>query len=249
MEQEYYIRQNDIEDSRGPFTVDQLASLAEAGQIDDQTFIYDVEKEIWDELANLPELKSALFPEKRKLNLKPKEQIARLNPDEEGETAITVDEMLAQAEGRTKETRHSRNLDELKEKLAYVGMHVAAVIFLLSGLALFIPDMGLLFSFDLEGLMLNPLVIVGVVDLVIALILFLRTSGVYPFIRFRAAFGIGFFSILHFSHGDPVLVASAVLGSIGLYLCTITAALPPLAVATLIGLGGMGTYAYIILLT
>ncbi len=249
MLQEYYIRQKDVEDSRGPFNVEQLASLAEAGQIDDETIIYDVEKETWEELANMPEMRAQLFPEKRKLNLKPKEDVVRLNIESEDDAPITVDQMLAEAEGRTKGTKHARRLDELQEHMAYVGMHVAAILFLLSGLALFIPDMGLLFSFDFGAMLVNPLVLVGAVDLGLAVILFLRTTAVYPFIRFRAALGVGFFTVLYLSIGEPIMLASVVLGSLAIYFCTISAALIPIAIATVVGLLGMGTFAYLVLLT
>ena len=249
MEPEYYIRQKDVEDSRGPFSVDQLSSLAEAGQIDTETLIYDVEKETWNELSELPQLKAELFPERRKLNLKPKEDVARLNLEDDNSPAITVDEMLAQAEGRTKDTKHKKNLDEKREILAYFGMHVAAVIFLLSGIALLAQDAGLLFSFDISAMMVNPLVLIGVVDLVLALILFLRTTAVYPFIRFRAALGVGFFALLYFSYGEPILLAAAVAGSVGLYFCTITVAMVPLAIVSILGLAGMGFFAYLIVLT
>ncbi len=249
MLQEYYIRQKDVDESRGPFTVEQLASLAEAGQIDDETIIYDVDRETWEELAHMPELRASLFPEQRKLNLKPKEVIARLNVESEDDAPVTVDEMLAAAEGRTKGTKHKMRIDELQEYLAYVGMHVAAVIFLLSGIALFVPDMGLLFGFDFAAMMRNPLVLIGAVDLGLAFILFLRTTAVYPFIRFRAALGVGFFTVLYLSYDEPLLLASVVLGSIALYFCTISATIAPVAIATVIGLLGMGTYAYLILLT
>ncbi len=249
MEPEYYIRQQDVEDSRGPFTVDQLASLAEAGQIDSDTLIYDVDKETWNELKDLPELRAKLFPERKKLNLKPKEEVARLNQEDDNAPPITVDEMLAQAEGRTKDTKHKRNLDEKRELLAYCGMHVAAVIFLLSGIGLVAQDAGLLFGFDISGMLVNPLVLIGVVDLGIAFILFLRTTAVYPFIRFRAALGVGFFALLYFSYGEPTLLAAAVAGSIGLYFCTITVAMIPLVIFSLLGLGGMGVFAYLLALT
>lgn len=249
MEPEYYIRQKDVEDSRGPFSTNQLSSLAEAGQIDDETLIYDVEKETWSELSEMPQLKAELFPERKKLNLKPKENVARLNLEDDNAPPITVDEMLAQAEGRTKDTKHKRNLDEQREFLAYVAMHVAAVIFLISGIGLVAQDAGILFSFDISAMIVNPLVLIGAIDLVIALILFLRTTAVYPFIRFRAALGVGFFALLYFSYGEPTLLVAAVAGSVGLYFCTITVALAPLVIISILGLGGMGYFAYLIALT
>ncbi len=249
MEPEYYIRQKDAQESRGPFTVDQLTSLAEAGQVEDDTLIYDVEKETWNEVSELPDLKAQLFPEKRKLNLKPKENVARLNIEDENAEPITVDEMLAQAEGRTKDTKHQRNLDELRVVYAYIGMHVAAVIFLLSGIALVAQDADILFGLEFGAMLVNPLVLIGVVDLGLATVLFLRTTAVYPFIRFRAALGVGFFAVVYLSYGEPILLTAAVAGSIGLFFCTITVALLPLAAFCILGLGGMGAFAYLLMLT
>jgi hypothetical protein len=80
MPEEYYIRTPDSEEARGPFTVDQLQSLAEAKKIDRETLCYNEESELWTELAHFEGLTQQVFPEKKKLQLKVKKEA----PEEEG---------------------------------------------------------------------------------------------------------------------------------------------------------------------
>ena len=42
---EYYIRTPEQDESRGPFTVSKLNTLAEAGQVKENTLYYDEDKE------------------------------------------------------------------------------------------------------------------------------------------------------------------------------------------------------------
>ncbi len=72
MSDEYYIRTPDAEEARGPFTVDQLQSLAEAKKIDRETLCYNEETELWTELGHYEGLSDKVFPEKKKLSLKVK---------------------------------------------------------------------------------------------------------------------------------------------------------------------------------
>src|SRR5690606_41179358 len=89
--QEFYIRKEGDEDSRGPFTLEQLASLIEAGQVDRQTFYYDSVAEKWVEIQSNPELVQILFPVKKKLSMRPKELVETVNvAPKEDEAPITV---------------------------------------------------------------------------------------------------------------------------------------------------------------
>ena len=102
--QEIYIRNATETEARGPFTAQQVADLADAGQVTAETLIYDATTEQWVALSTNPELMTVVFPEKRKLSLKSK-QIATLNKPVEDARPITVSEMLAAAEGHTDDTR------------------------------------------------------------------------------------------------------------------------------------------------
>ncbi len=69
-EQEYFVRQPDAENARGPFSVDKLQSLVEAGQLDRQSLYYDDALQDWKRIGDSPELCAVLFPEKKKLTLR-----------------------------------------------------------------------------------------------------------------------------------------------------------------------------------
>ena len=131
--QEFYIRKEGDEDSRGPFTLEQLASLVEAGQIDRQTFYYDSIAEKWVEIQSNPELIATLFPTKRKLSVRQKEIGAAINTKPtEDEQPITVEGMLAAAEGNTDETRGKRNRSSDRARAAQWGMRTLGLMSLTS---------------------------------------------------------------------------------------------------------------------
>lgn len=67
---DYYIRTPDYENSRGPFDAAQLLSLAEAGQITENTLHYGEDKEEWVPIALNEKLNALVFPELEPLSLK-----------------------------------------------------------------------------------------------------------------------------------------------------------------------------------
>jgi hypothetical protein len=73
--QEFYIREASETEARGPFNMEQLVSLAETGQVTVDTFWYDPTLEDWVQIGANDELKASLFPEKRKLRMKVRENI------------------------------------------------------------------------------------------------------------------------------------------------------------------------------
>jgi len=106
--QEFYIRNAGATEARGPFTQEQLSSLAEAGQVGLDTLYYESTSEKWVPVGANADLKNALFPEKRKLSVKAKTNVATLNVEKEDQTPITINDMLAAAEGKTDDTKHAR---------------------------------------------------------------------------------------------------------------------------------------------
>jgi hypothetical protein len=107
--QEIYIRNANDTEARGPFQAAQVADLAEAGQVTAATLIYDATTEQWVELNTNAELMAVVFPPKKKLAFKAKE-IASLNVKEDTAKPISVDDMLAAAEGRTADTKGKQRL-------------------------------------------------------------------------------------------------------------------------------------------
>ena len=96
---------------------------------------------------------------------------------------------------------------------------------------------------DFTKLADKPFVYLGLVDAVIGLLLLLGVIQIYPFVRFRAVFGLGFLGFLFMTQGQLTPMVAVAAGSTGLYFCTIFLSYIPLAVAALVGLGGMAMLA------
>ena len=77
--QEFYIRNASETEAHGPFTLEQLVSLAEAGKVDPQTLYYEAGTEQWIVIGANADLKAVIFPEKRRLTIKPKDSIHSVN--------------------------------------------------------------------------------------------------------------------------------------------------------------------------
>ena len=106
VQQEFYIREQSEDAARGPFTLDQVLAFVEAGTVTPETLFYDSAAEAWTAFWAHPEASAAVFPATKKLSLKAKE-ISTLNKPDSTGSEISVDDMLAAAEGRTAETATS----------------------------------------------------------------------------------------------------------------------------------------------
>jgi hypothetical protein len=128
-------------------------------------------------------------------------------------------------------------------KAAMWGTRGAAVILLLSAVVLILPGIEAILAFDVPKMMAKPLILLGIVDLVLGVLLLLGLISLYPFVRFRAVFGLGFLGFILWTQGDTTAIVALAAGSAGLYFATIFVSYLPLAVALLAGLGGMGALA------
>jgi hypothetical protein len=246
--QEYYIRKEGDEDSRGPFTVEQLSSLAEAGQIDRQTFYYDAVTEKWVEVQSDSELVKTLFPQRKKLSIRKKSDLSGVNRKlTEEEEPITVEEMLAAAEGRTEETKDKRDLSMGQARAALWGLRIMSVIMLTSAAGLLVSNMDALSNGEFGVVMGSPLVVIGIIDLLLGVLLFLELTTIYSFVRIRATIGIGFFGLYFLASGETILAGAAALGSLGLIVLTLVANMRAVIFFGILGLAGMGGFAYYML--
>ena len=73
----------------------------------------------------------------------------------------------------------------------------------------------------------------------LSVLLLLGVIDIYPVVRFRAAFGLGFLGFLFMTQGQFTPMIAVAAGAVGLYFSTIFLSYIPLAVASLLGLGGM----------
>lgn len=244
--QEIYIRNATDTEARGPFNAQQVADLADAGQVTGDTLYYDAITEQWVSLSSNPELMAVVFPEKRKLTLKAKE-IKTLNRPDDSSSAITVSEILAAAEGRTDETKDMRDPEQAMAKAAKIGMIGAMVALVFAAAGEILPATDALMAMDGSKLLAQPLALLGILDLVLAVLLGLGMSAIYPLVRFRAALGLGLMGFMFYTQGLHLPLLQVAVGSIGLYLCTIVVGIVPAIIAPVAAIGGMGTLAWFFL--
>lgn len=241
--QEYYVRGINDAEARGPFTIEQLTSLAEAGQVTADTYYYDATSEQWLLIGGSADLKAALWPEKKKLGFKQAEFKA-VNVETSGSTPpITVQDFLNAAEGKTEETKGKKDKNLQMMQAAIWGTRGAAVIMLLSAAALALPNIDTLLSLDLNKILAKPLILLGVADAFLGVLLLLGVISLYPLVRFRAVFGLGFLGFIFWSQGNVTAMMALAGGCAGLYFSTIFLNIVPLAVTVLVGIGGMAALA------
>jgi hypothetical protein len=241
--QEIYIRNATETEARGPFNAQQVADLAEAGQVTADTLVYDAGAEQWIALNTNAELMAVVFPEKKKLTLKAKD-IQTLNQPTEEKRPITVNDMLAAAEGRTEDTRGKSDPEIAMARAAKIGMFGALISLVAAAAAEILPATDALMTMDPVKLLANPLVLLGALDLALAILLALGMMSLYPFVRFRAALGLGLMGFMFYAQDQSQPFLLAIVGSIGLYLCTVVVHLIPAIIAFVAAVGGMGMLAW-----
>ncbi|MGJ3242592.1 MAG: DUF4339 domain-containing protein [Opitutales bacterium] len=261
---EYYIRNPDNEEARGPFNFNKLSSLAEAGQITAETVFYHEASEAWVHMDGIPGMRERLFPERQKLKLrkddapvaappsgkkkKPEEAPRRKKTAEDHLPAVKIDDMLAAAEGRTEDTKHLRKREENAQKAGALSLPGVGIIMALMAFTMIYPEFSTLREAVAEQewgtILARPFLVVGLVDLVLAIFLFLSVTEIYPFLRFRAMLNLGFWGYLFWAGGDPVLLGAVVLGSIGLFTATLTLNLYVMIGSLAVGILGTGYMAY-----
>lgn len=238
--QEYYIRKAHETDARGPFTLEQLSSLAENGQADADTFYYDATTEAWTAISANPVLMETLFPAKKSLRVKAKtaSQVSNLNTMTSNDRAITVNDMLLAAEGRTEDTRGQADPAIAQGRAAAIGLYAALGILVITAAAYILPDIDLVLSLDWAGLLLSALPFLGILNLILALCLGLGAAAVYPTVRFAAMLGFGFAGTVFYLHNLPIPLACSGAAALGLYFCTVLINLPGVIAAGLVGVVG-----------
>jgi hypothetical protein len=246
--QEFYIRAATENEARGPFNLEQLVSLAETGQMDAATLFYDAATEQWVAFGSNAEVMALVFPEKKKLRLGAKE-VKTLNPEAPDSTPpITVDDILAAAEGHTDDTKDKQSPEIAAARAARAGQWGGVLALLLSAAALLAPSLDLLLAADLGGVLRRqPFALLGLADLLFALMLALGSISLYPFVRFRAALGLGMIGFVLWADGQVVPLAALAAGSAGLWFCTVCMSYLGVGLAALAAVGGMAGFAWLVL--
>jgi hypothetical protein len=243
--QEFYVRNEPETEARGPFNLEQLLSLAENGQVTAETLYYEASTEQWTAISENAELKAAIFPEKKKLQMRTKGQAPTMvSAASDSRPPITVDDMLAAAEGRTADTKDRLDPAIAMARAAAIGCWSGVLMLLLSAAGGLLPSIDFLMKFKVEGLLDHPLVIFGVIDVMLAVLLMLGMVAAYPLVRFRAAIGLGFLGFVFFTQGQMLPLLAIAGGAVSLYLSTICVSLLSVIVVALIGIAGMAGVAW-----
>jgi hypothetical protein len=245
--QEFYIRSASETEARGPFSVEQLVSLAETGQVTPETFYYDANAEKWIVIAENADVHTLVFPEKKKLTIKKAPQVATLNKESDTRSPISVHDMLAAAEGKTEDTKDKGAIVVMAHRCAKAGLWGCIFMLVIAAAAEILPSIDVLMKFTPAGLLHAPLLILGMIDVFLAVMLLLGLVSVYPFIRFRAMLGLGFLGFVFWTRGEHTLLLATLAGSLGLYISTVFVSYVPIAIGLLLGLGGMGGLAYFLI--
>jgi hypothetical protein len=244
--QEYYIREASENEARGPYNLEQLVSLAETGQVTIDTLWYDPAVEDWALIGNNDSLKSTLFPEKRKLRMKAKEA-APVVKNLDSLAPITVQDMLAGAEGRTSETKDKVDPKIMQAHAARIGMWAAVLCLVLAAAGEILPAADVIAAMDVPKILAQPLAFLGAADLFMAVMLGLGVVQFYPLVRFRASLGLGFFGFVFFTQGQTIPILTVAMGSVGMYFATVWVDMLPVLVVSALGLLGSAGTAYFLL--
>ncbi|MFY9925264.1 MAG: GYF domain-containing protein [Opitutaceae bacterium] len=245
---EFYIREASETEARGPYNMEQLVSMAETGQVTVDTFWYDPTLEDWVQIGANDELKASLFPEKRKLRMKVRENIPQVKMSD-SQAPITIQDMLAGAEGRTAETKDKVDPAIMQAQAARIGMWSAVACLVLAAAGEILPGADAIAAADINKILAQPLVFLGALDLFTAVMLGLGVVTFYPFVRFRAALGLGLFGFVFFAQGSSMPILAEAGAAVGLYFATVWVDMLPVLIVSALGVVGSAGTAYFLLAT
>lgn len=247
---DYYIRTPEQDESRGPFNISKLLTLAEAGQVTENTLYYDEEKEEWIPIGLNEELEAQVFPKSESLSLRiGRSSDGEISPDDStDEDKIEVENLLKAAEADTEETRHLKRSQKSFERAVALASMTLGLMMILSSISFLVPHLDAIQGAVNEGnygnLINYPFLLVGIFDLIMAVLLLLSVTEVYPLVRGRAMLGLGFGVYLGWALGDPFIMLGFGLGGAGLFLATISQRFSLMILAIVIGIGGNGALAF-----
>lgn len=202
MATDYYIRGADSDQAQGPYQVEQLIALVEAGKVTKETLFYHPKLEAWLACGDDVDLAAQLFPGKKKLSLK----VAQREPDSAPVTGVALPEpqvvvpkvrvadLLAAAEAESHDTRHLKEEQSLQELAASKVPMVLSTLLLAACVgygAELLQHEGNIYT--------NPFLYLVLFDLILALLAALSVTEIFPLIRIRAGAVFGFLGYLAYA--------------------------------------------------
>lgn len=258
---EYYIRTPDRDESRGPFTPEQLLTLVEAEQVTMDTLYYDDPREEWLPIGTNIELREKVFPEREKLTLKinkpeeadekkAKKKKEKKSDAKEKAKSMVVD-MLAVAENDTKSARSKRRRDASFKRATNLINNGLCIILLLSSITLIVPHLNAIseiISVGKIGLLVNyPLILLSIVDFLLAIYVYFGDRKLYPLVRARAMLTLGFGAYIGWAIGDLYILIASVSFGIGVVWTTLVKRFSLSLFTVALGFGGSAFLAYLAL--
>ncbi len=244
---EYYIREADSEEARGPYTPERIADLVAAGRASADTLYYDEEREDWCPLSEGKEFQPILHPEEKRIHLKARGLPPPIESDESARPPVTVDEMLAAAEGTSAETKHLKAQEKRMNKAASISLPALALMLALCAFIDIFPYWDVVMTIKEErtwSLLLEyPMLILGLVDVFFLLCCLLSATDAFPLIRVRAMLGLGFFTYIYWAWGELPQSLAVAVGSLALYVCTVTLNLYAMILFAVLGIASFGALA------
>jgi hypothetical protein len=246
-----YIRTPDQDESRGPFDPIKLQTLAEAGQISENSLYYDESKEEWVPIALNPELCAQVFPQREKLELKIQKSKEVLAAEEavKDPGGHSVEDMLDAAEGNTAEKKALKQKEKSFNKAAALSAPSLGIMMMASAVFLLYPHYSIILDAIQSGTYASPInfpfILIGIFDFMMGIFLFLAVTEVYPLLRGRSMLTLGFGAYVGWSLGDPILMLVSALSGLGIFLATIAQRQSIMYLAIVIGIGGNGFLAYL----
>ncbi|MCC5789705.1 MAG: DUF4339 domain-containing protein [Opitutales bacterium] len=240
----YFIKDTLNAEARGPFSLEDLQSLGENGHIAPESLAYTEEDDSWLEINKRDKLMTAVFPEKKKLRIRPKDEIDTINKESADDQEISVNDLLAAAEGKTKGSKKAQRVMELQEKGAYWGLTFTGSLLLGFSLVMLFPQIDVLLSFHAGEYIVNPFIIMGLLGLAASAIILLQVPEVYPFMRFFVSFAFGFLALYFYSMGESGYILFALLATASMFTLTLIAHL-----YYVIAVAAVGLFSLVILAT
>jgi hypothetical protein len=226
--QEFYIRQIEETEARGPLTLKELTTLAENGKADSGTLYYDAAAEEWRKINTNPALLEALFPSQKSLRAKA----------QENGREITVKAMLLAAGGRPEATHHPADSDNIRARAADFGRKAAMAILFINAAAYLLPQINVVRTAQLHAIFQAPFALLGLLNLGLGTCLALGAVSVYPWVRFAALLGLGFAGTLFALENQSCPLALSAANALGLYFTTSLPHMAAVLAAATLGLAG-----------
>jgi len=249
-----YIRTPDHDSSRGPFDIAKLQTLAEAGQIDLNTLYYDEEQQEWIPIAIKQTLRAAVFPQRKKLKLKTRAPKVALEDNSAssgllGEPAgrsTSIKDLLnaaaSNAEQRSQLQKSSRRGSRMSPLTLAIMMFGSATTFC----APHLTQIKNIFKDQNYATLLNhPLLLLGLIDALLAILLLFAVTEIYPIIRSRAMLLLSSGCYLGWAMSDPHLIGLSLAAGLAMFLLTVSRNFTCSLIVSIIGCVSSGYLAYL----